>query len=254
MSMKRVAYSLSRIVVVIFVVGAVLAGFTAQNVITSLKPETNFEDLLETDPKAGMYVKGEVQYAIDYFAYEETWKENKDGSRTPAKTSHYYYTIPGNGDIWFGLEVKAEDKADMEALVDETYDYMYGGDEPTTKVMIEGRMTKMDDEMEGLFNEYLRDMGYTAKEISDMGEPLYVEKVNMQSCRIMFLVGVALILVAVLIFVIRFKKSKSVFEKQEMQQQQPEMWQQDMQQPEMQQQQPETWQQDMQQTEENEMK
>lgn len=215
--MKRVSYSLSRVIVVIFIIGAVLAGITAQNTITSFKPVTDFEDLLETDPKEGMYVKGEVLYAIDYFAYEETWTENRDGSRTPAKTSHYYYTIPGNGELWFGLEVKADDKEAMETLVEETYDYMYGGEEPSVKVSVEGRMTKMDDEMKGLFEEYLRDMGYTAQEISAMGEPFYVEKVNMKSCRITTAIGIVLMLIAILIFVIRFKKSKSVFEKQEMQ-------------------------------------
>lgn len=221
--MERISNSLSRGILVLLVFGIMLMVMSGKMTITSLMPENDFEDLMEKEAKEGMHIKGEVQYAFDCYAYEETWKENKDGSRTPAKTSHYYYAIPGEGDNFIGLEVAVDDKVDMETLADETYEYLSGGEEPSTKIMAEGRMTKMDEEMSGLFKEYLQEIGYTNEEISGMGEFYYIEQpASMQTERLMFAGGILLVVIAIVIFIIRFKKNKPVPEMETVQAAVPE--------------------------------
>lgn len=221
--MERISNSLSRGILVLLVFGIMLMVMSGKMTITSLMPENDFEDLMEKEAKEGMHIKGEVQYAFDCYAYEETWKENKDGSRTPAKTSHYYYAIPGEGDNFIGLEVAVDDKVDMETLADETYEYLSGGEEPSTKIMAEGRMTKMDEEMSGLFKEYLQEIGYTNEEISGMGEFYYIEQpASMQTERLMFAGGILLVVIAIVIFIIRFKKNKPVTEMETVQVEVPE--------------------------------
>ncbi|WP_075720876.1 DUF6709 family protein [Roseburia sp. 499] len=221
--MERISNSLSRGIFVLLVFGIMLMVVSGKMTITSLMPENDFEDLMEKEAKEGMHIKGEVQYAFDCYAYEETWKENKDGSRTPAKTSHYYYAIPGEGDNFIGLEVAVDDKVDMETLADETYEYLSGGEEPSTKIMAEGRMTKMDEEMSGLFKEYLQEIGYTNEEISGMGEFYYIEQpASMQTERLMFAGGILLVVIAIVIFIIRFKKNKPVTEMETVQAEVPE--------------------------------
>lgn len=208
MIFERLMYSLNKALLVMIVIGGVFAFASSEMFFTSLKPVTNFEDLQETKAEEGMHIKGELKYALDCFAYEETWTENKDGSRTPAKTSHYYYAIPGPDDTFFAVEVSTDKQDAMEALADETVEYVQSGTEPTTKVTVEGRMSKMDEEMVGLFEEYLEEIGYTQTEISAMGDFYYVEKAAMKNVQIAFGVGVLLVVVGIVLIVIRFIKSK----------------------------------------------
>lgn len=59
-------------------------------VITSLKPEHDFVELMEEDAEEGMHIKGEVQYVLDCFAYEEKWRESsRYGFSTAAETYQY---------------------------------------------------------------------------------------------------------------------------------------------------------------------
>lgn len=172
--------------------------------VTSLKPANDFEDLQEIEAKVGMHIKGDVNYALDCFAYEETWTENKNGTRTPAKTSHYYYVIPGN-EKFLGLEVSTEAKEAMENLADETVEYLNGGEQPTTKVAVEGRMSEMDEKMQSLFKEYLEEIGYTSDEIENMGEFLYIQQPDsMIAQQVFFGVGAFLVLLALIFIILIF--------------------------------------------------
>lgn len=207
MFFERLFYSLHKGIIILLVAGGMMAYLSAGMFITSFKPANDFEDLQEIQAEEGMHIKGDVKYALDCFAYEETWKENSDGSRTPAKTSHYYYLLPGNKESFIGLEVSTSEQKSMEALVEETIAYLESGEEPTTKVTVEGRVSKMDEEMKGLYESYLKEVGYTNEDIAAMGEPLYIEKAVMKNVRIMFVLSVVLIILGVVLFVVRFKKS-----------------------------------------------
>lgn len=211
--LDRFFYCISKGLLVLLGMGGMVMFLSGSLFITSLKPGIDFEELQEKEAEVGMHIKGNVKYALDCFAYEETWTENKDGSRTPAKTSHYYYAIPTKEDCFVALEVAVDAKEDMENLADETVEYISGGEEPVTTVAVEGRMSKMDEEMQGLFKEYLQEIGYTTEEIENMGELLYVMQPNsMRGNQVMFGIGALLVLIAIVLFIIRYKKSAAFFE------------------------------------------
>ena len=55
----------------------------------SLKKPVDFNMLTDAEIKSGLHVEGDVYLILDTFATEETYTENKDGSRTPSKVSGY---------------------------------------------------------------------------------------------------------------------------------------------------------------------
>lgn len=210
--MKKFLSSFSVGLLFLFYIGGMLIYMTSGLFFTSLRPATSFEDLQETTAKAGMHIKGNVPLAYDCFAYEETWKEgnNQNGvkTRTPAKTSKYYYAIPV-GDKILALEMPVDSYKDMEKLADETQDYLAnGGQKPTVEVFVDGRISKMDDSMQKLFREYLGKIGYTSDEINDMNTVYYIEHPHsMATMRVMFLIGIAIILLGIFILLHKYKSN-----------------------------------------------
>lgn len=205
--MGRVINSISRGMVILLAIGVMLIYMSGTMFITSLKPSKSFDDLWQTAPEKGMHIKGEVMLSYECFSYEETWREN-NGSRTKAKTSAYYYAVPLK-DTVIALEIPTRDYDAMENVVDNTFSYLYeNGEEPVSGVAVEGRLKKMDSDLQGMFREYMLSIGYTEEELDGMDEFLMIEQPNsMMVIRIMFGIGVLLILISVLIFAIRFKKS-----------------------------------------------
>lgn len=201
--MKTIFESFSKGVLTVLVIGIVLAGLAAGYGIPAMKPAKDFDYLLDNDPKAGMHIKGKVLYTYDCFASEETYTKRSDGTQSMAKTSHYYYVIPTNSGV-IALEVPTDAYKSMEKLLDETIDYMMGGAEPSTEVLVDGCVKSMSTEMKDLLEEYLEEAGYTQAEIADMGPLLVIKQPgSMSTMRIMFLIGIGLILIAVIWFVIK---------------------------------------------------
>lgn len=208
--MGRVISSISRGMIILLVIGGMLIYMSGAMFLTSLKPSKSFDDLWQTTPEKGMHIKGDVMLSYECFSYEETWREN-NGSRTKAKTSAYYYAVPLK-DTVIALEVPTSDYDAMENLVDNTFHYLYeDGAEPVSGVAVEGRMKAMDSDLQGMFKEYLLSIGYTEEELDGIDEFLMIEQPSsMMIIRIMFGIGVFLILISILIFVIRFKKNRMV--------------------------------------------
>lgn len=208
--MGRVISSISRGMIILLVIGGMLIYMSGAMFLTSLKPSKSFDDLWQTTPEKGMHIKGDVMLSYECFSYEETWREN-NGSRTKAKTSAYYYAVPLK-DTVIALEVPTSDYDAMESLVDNTFHYLYeDGAELVSGVAVEGRMKAMDSDLQGMFKEYLLSIGYTEEELDGIDEFLMIEQPNsMMIIRIMFGIGVFLILISILIFVIRFKKNRMV--------------------------------------------
>lgn len=208
--MGRVISSISKGMIILLVIGGMLIYMSGAMFLTSLKPSKSFDDLWQTTPEKGMHIKGDVMLSYECFSYEETWREN-NGSRTKAKTSAYYYAVPLK-DTVIALEVPTSDYDAMENVVDNTFNYLYeDGAEPVSGVAVEGRMKAMDSDLQGMFKEYLLSIGYTEEELDGIDEFLMIEQPSsMMIIRIMFGIGVFLILISILIFVIRFKKNRMV--------------------------------------------
>lgn len=199
--MQRILLSFSKGILILLAIGIMLICKNASVFFVSIKPAVSFEDLMEKEPKAGMHVKGDAANVFDCFAKEETWTERKDGSRTPAKDSSYYYSVLGFETI-FALEVPAAEYSAMEKLSEETYQHLLmGGDVPTTKVAVDGVMKKMDKETKKLFMDYLKENQLSEEAIEEMGDLLIVDQYSMTAVRVMFLIGVALVAIAVFLFI-----------------------------------------------------
>lgn len=203
--MKKFLHAFSTTIIMLLLIGGMCVYMSAGDVFILLKPAVSFEELLMQNGEAGMHVKGDVCFAYDCFATEETWKESSNGTRTAAKTSHYYYAVPSYDSI-FALEVKVDEQDVMDDLVDETWEYLYGGAEPSTTVSVEGMMVKMDAETEDLLVDYLEEVGFSKEEIKAMGDLLIVERCSVSGTFGVFGFGLVLVLLAVILYIVNVRK------------------------------------------------
>ncbi|MDE7242897.1 MAG: hypothetical protein K2O18_02820, partial [Oscillospiraceae bacterium] len=154
----------------------------------------------------GDRVEGQVPFLLDYFATEESWTENKDGSRTPKKTSNYYYVLPA-GEDFIGLTVTPGSSGDANKLVEQTYDFLDGGAEPDAVLEVTGRVCEMEDDLASMFAEELRDYyDYSDHDLSALKPYLIVENRSFTAVRVLFAAGILIALLGVFVLVRRWKK------------------------------------------------
>lgn len=197
MDIKKLISAFRMDVIILLVMGGVMLFQSAGDFVVSFKPAVSFEDMLDgKEVKAGSHVAGDVVYVVDYFATESTYTKRSDGSRSGDKANGRYYLIP-TAEGYIGLKSREVDVAEMEKISEETYEYLMGGDEPTTTHYMEGSVKVMEDTLVKYFREYLTDMGYTEGEIVDMGEPLVIQYTSFTAVRVIFVIGLALVGLAV---------------------------------------------------------
>lgn len=200
---------LSRTGILLMLAGIMMLASTTKDLFISFKSPVSFEDVvLDGGLRNGDHVKGSVPFLLDAFAIEETWKEDQsNNSRTPKKTSRYYYVMPC-GDNLVGLTINASDAATSDQLVEETYAYLTDeGGEPTTELTLDARAVEMDEELSALFREELEDYyDYTEQELSAMRPFLMIEPRSFTAVRIGAVLGAALIAIGVLVSVRRWRR------------------------------------------------
>jgi len=168
----RLIRSISTFSIIVLIFGCIFLGVLIKkgDFPNILMPAHDYEDVLENGLKDGQHIKGEIFYSLGSFASEETYTQYEN-SRTAAKTSGYYYMIPVGENGMAAIYIRKDDLEDMEALTNETYEYLAGGDVPQTEVHFEGVALKMDKQLNGLenaFREELEYMGYTESEVEEM--------------------------------------------------------------------------------------
>ena len=86
---------LSRTGILLMLAGIMILVSTSSDLLISFKSPKTFDDAVaDGGLEAGDRVKGQVPFLLDAFALEETWQEDKsNNSRTPKKTSRYYYGL-----------------------------------------------------------------------------------------------------------------------------------------------------------------
>lgn len=206
MNIGKLLGGLGRLFLFLLLMGGILVIVSAGDFVVSLKPVVSFDDLLDgTQVEAGDHVEGNVPYVLDYFASETTYTQYKDGSRGSSRASGNYYLIP-TAEGFIGLKSRQADVDALDALTEETFDYMLGGEEPTAEVFMQGVVKAMDDEVAQYYREYLEDWEYTEEEIESFGEPLVIEYTDFTVVRVMFAVGVVLILLSVFLLWRNYKR------------------------------------------------
>lgn len=180
-----------------------------------LMPSHDYEYVLENGLKEGQHIKGEIFYSLGSFASEESYTQYEN-SRTASKTTGYYYMIPVGENGMAAVFVRKDDLNAMDALTNETYNYLMGGDVPQTEVHFEGVAVKMEKNLAGLesaFRDQLEYMGYTDSEVEEMlatysdGECLVLEgPADMSVMYVMMIIVFAVILLAIFLIVRGYRK------------------------------------------------
>lgn len=203
MNIKKLFSGLGRDVLLLFVIGGVLLYQTAGVALVSIKPAVSFEDMLDgAEVKPGTHVAGNVVYVFDYFASESSYTQRSDGSRSGSKKNGNYYLLP-TADGYIGLKSRQVDVADLDKLTEETFTFLQTGMEPTTTIFMEGHVEVLEGKLATYYQEYLEEMGYTKAEIEAFGTPLVIRYVSFNAVRIMFVIGVVLIILGIFIMIRR---------------------------------------------------
>lgn len=180
-----------------------------------LMPSHDYEYVLENGLKEGQHIKGEIFYSLGSFASEESYTQYED-YRTASKTTGYYYMIPVGESGMAAIFVRKDDLEVMDALTEETYNYLIGGEIPQTEVHFEGVAVKMEKNLKGLegaFRDQLEYMGYTDSEVEEMlaaysdGECLVLEgPADMSVMYVMMAVVFLVFLISILLIVRNYRK------------------------------------------------
>ena len=195
---------ISRVGLVLILFGAMMLTQSASDFIISFHAPKSFVDVLEDGLSAGDRVQGQVPLLLDSFAYEQTWTES-GGSRTAKKTSEYYYVLPA-GDSFAGLTISAHNSAAADDLVEQTYDYLSGGAEPSAVVEIDARVSEMEADLIPMFEEEMKGYyDFTSRELELMKPYLMIEPRSFTAVRVLCIGSAALILTGVFVLVRRWR-------------------------------------------------
>lgn len=167
-----------------------------------VKPAIDFDGLLNQYAVPGDHVAGRVLYSYGCFA-ESSVISAEYGRKTGETKTGYYYAVPACGGVMI-LEVPLRYRNAMDALTEQTFEYLYGGSEPQAEAWVDGYVKKNDSEsLRRMLEEYLVQLGYSEQEIAGMGEIYIIKQEDMLTelrnifvcCSIALAVGVVLLLV-----------------------------------------------------------
>ena len=177
----------------------------------AMKPAYDFEDLLETPAGLRDHIEGRVLYTYGCVA-ETSVISSQNGRKTGETTSGYYYMIPAYRGVLL-LKVPTRYYDAMETLTEETFDYLNGGSEPRINAQISGNIVRnYSESLQRMTEEYLGYLGFTAQDISAMGEIYVIEQRDgFYALKNTFIVSSVALAAGLLLWVIRKREKIAVF-------------------------------------------
>ncbi|MCI9568899.1 MAG: hypothetical protein HFG14_03190 [Lachnospiraceae bacterium] len=207
MDIRRLFRCMGRGTWMLIGVGATLLYLTAADFVISIKPAVSFEDMLDgKEVKVGSRVAGEVVFAMDYFASESTYTRYEDGSRSGSRKSGNYYLIP-TAEGYIALKSRQADVSALDALSEETFEYMNNGPEPSTVIHMQGKVERMEGTLAGYYEEYLEELGYSEAEIDAFGEPLVIRYLNFIAVQSMFAAALLILFLDIFFLQRRYRRA-----------------------------------------------
>jgi hypothetical protein len=204
--MKKLFTSLNRFNAILLFAGIAVIFIFFNEFVCSFKPIISFEDLLDgVEVKSGSHIEGNVVMALPPFA-SETTETSKFGTTISTEDSGNYYLVPMGEGNFIGLKTKQSHVFDIDKLVEETLAFYDGGDQPTTKVFIEGMVKLMDDELIKFFSEFMISAGFTEAEFDAMGTPLYIDYTSFNGVRITFIGGIVSVILGAFLIFMKYRK------------------------------------------------
>lgn len=191
----------------LIVVGVLGMLISIDKFVIAVKPAVDFEGLLNYSAEPGDHIRGRVLFTYGCFA-ESSVIRSEYGRKTGETKNGYYYAVPVADSVMI-LYVPLRYHNALETLTEETFQYLYGGQEPQVNVPVNGSVVKNRSEsLLRMLEEYLGDLGYTAQDIADMGEIYIIKQDDMLTeLRNMF-VGCTVALVAGLVLLAVRKRDK----------------------------------------------
>lgn len=222
MKFKRFIKGFSILNIAFMLAGGWLLVFSLGDVLSLVKSAHDYDYVMQNGLKEGDHIKGEIYFSLGCFASELTTREYSDNS-TSSSISNYYYIIPTGESAMAAIEIHKDQMEIMEALTDETYDYLA---DVTTQITggleFNGVVRDMAETglLEEYFTEYLKSMDYTESEIDEMraesdGKLLILMPRNETACYVMFGLSFVMISLSIILYVRRYKKEKAWEEKRE---------------------------------------
>ena len=207
MDIRRLFRCMGRGTWMLIGVGATLLYLTAADFVISIKPAVSFEDMLDgKEVKVGSRVAGEVVFAMDYFASESTYTRYEDGSRSGSRKSGNYYLIP-TAEGYIALKSRQADVSALDALSEETFEYMNNGPEPSTVIHMQGKVERMEGTLAGYYEEYLEELGYSEAEIDAFGEPRVIRYLNFIAVQSMFAAALLILFLDIFFLQRRYRRA-----------------------------------------------
>ena len=188
--------------IILTIIGILFLLVSSQFALISLKPVTSFEDMLRnTHPKEGIHIESEITYITDYFAVEESYSSIETGRYYLIPTSEDYITI--KNDKYISMD-------ELDKLMNETYDFIRSGKEPSTKIFVQGTTIKMDDQLKKYYEEYFLEAGYSESEIESM-DPLMITHINFHLMQILFFTGAVITPLSIFALIYIYRKNGKLF-------------------------------------------
>lgn len=180
----------------LLVIGSMLLLANGKDFLTAVKPAYDVGDLADNGgAREGMHVTGRLPYIYDCFA---NMSDMKGGH-----VSEYYYALPtGDGILIVGVSSREQEA--MEALREETWQYLEQGILPISTVPVEGYIAKAQGRLPYLLAEYMAEAGYAQEDIDAMREPLLLQSAaeKLDRARIYAPVGVIMLASGILLCVL----------------------------------------------------
>ncbi len=215
--LKRVEKKKFRTSVIILVILAVvLSGVvTYCGMFKLLKPNDfwNYSERLMDgdDSMKGEFAKLKVDYLMDYYIQEYTYKENQSYNK---KVTTQYYLFPVDDQLSYYVTIIAPKKYfdDFDKISEETWDYIINGTQPETTVEVQGVFTELTDEDLGYAADYFEEaLGaqYSTEEIKNIVSPMaikvdYTTDNVAASAKYLFMALYAAILIMLIYQIIRY--------------------------------------------------
>lgn len=202
--------------IILVVLAVVLTGFAAYSGVFKLLKPNDFwsysERLMDGDDSMkGEFATLNVDYLMDYYIQEYTYKENQSYNK---KVTTQYYLFPVDDQLSYYVTIIAPSKyfSDFDKISEETWDYIINGTQPETTAKVQGVFTELTDEDLGYAASYFEEaLGkkYSTDEIKDVVSPMaikvdYVKDGVSSSVNVMFIIGYMLILIVFVHQLIRY--------------------------------------------------
>lgn len=156
------------------------------------KNAIDIADLTVEDIQKGTYVKGNIPYLLDSFAYEETTEKHVLSEKK--ETTKYYYVMPlvNTDEVkYIAVCCNVDNIDNYNKLCEETISYLTDASapEPSTQIEFKGEIKELSDDEKQLFREYFSDAGFSEKETDDLTIEMLINEYDYSIGKFFLIIG-----------------------------------------------------------------